>query len=170
MKKSPIHLLKEHFYIDLASLLKGEKTLVQNFYIAMGMGAPAWDQIPPEYQRDTRRLVNEIARRAVPLGEVAFLDSEGKATEVPTPRLRIHAAFGFDEGVGTWRECGLFAGEATAEKDSGTLISYYVHPRDRKNGGDDAGEKSADRSDPQALYAGKESDPLPGELRLRGVS
>lgn len=125
-------MLTKHFYIGLASLLKGEKAVVQNFYIAVGAGEPAWDQMLPEFQRDTRRLVNEIARRAVPPEEVTFLDSEGKATEVPTPRLRIRAILGFNEGVGTLRECGLFAGEATAAKDSGTLLSYYVHPRIEK--------------------------------------
>lgn len=125
-------MLTEQFYIHLASALKNEPQGVgETLFIAIGGGEQGWDLTPPPLQRNTSQLVNEIARKSLAGADIRYLTVEGQVTESLTPRLRISATFSAGEGVGTLRECGLFGG-ATAEAGSGTLLTYYIHPRIEK--------------------------------------
>jgi hypothetical protein len=128
-------MLTNDFYATLASLLRGVTIFPGNLFVAVGAGDAIWDDAVPETTRDVTQLVNEVARQAVNPEEIAYLDTNGEATVVNTPRLRIPATFGPDEAVGTLRECGLFGGDATRDAGSGTLLVYYAYPRLEKTTG-----------------------------------
>ena len=123
-------MLTNEFYVALASALKAD--VQEHMYLAIGSGESAWDEVPPPYQRDTTHLVNELARKAISVENIHYLNEAGDETETPSARLKIQANFSLEEGVGTLRECGLFAGAASSVAGSGTLLSYFVHPRIEK--------------------------------------
>jgi len=123
-------MLTNEFYVALASALVSD--VGGSMYLAVGSGETAWDQTPPLYQRNTLLLVNEIARKVVTRENLSYLNESGVETDGPTPRLRIQATFSAEEGTGVLRECGLFAGSASSEINTGTLLSYFVHARIEK--------------------------------------
>lgn len=122
-------MLTKGLYVALASMLEGGSVFPGALFLAVGRGAAGWDEATPEVDRGTAALVNEVARRPVEGDGVSFLDAGGEVSAEPTARVRIRTVFPPGEELGTLRECGLFAGEATVEGGSGTLLAYYVHPR-----------------------------------------
>ena len=120
-------MLTNDFYVTLSSAIMANAT--STFFLAIGTGDIAWDEIPPQYERNTHRLVNEIARRAIIGADISYIDDTGVETDSATHRLRIQTTFPGGEGTGSLRECGLFSGSASSELNSGTLISYFMHPR-----------------------------------------
>ncbi len=125
-------MLTNDFYVTLSSALIAE--VQGNMYLAIGSGEPAWDEAPPTYQRDTTHLVNELARKAVSVENISYLNEAGDVTDTPSSMLQIQIIFSEVEGSGTLRECGLF-GAASADPGSGTLLSYFVHKRIEKTEG-----------------------------------
>lgn len=123
-------MLTNDFYVALASALKSGAE--KHMFLAVGSGEPVWDETLPTFQRDTTHLVNELARKEIGVENIGFLNEAGEETETPSARLKIRANFILEEGVGTLRECGLFAGDASSVTGSGTLLSYFVHPRIEK--------------------------------------
>lgn len=119
-------MLTDAFYAVLAARLHpgGDAPAL---YLAIGAGDPAWDHNPPLLTRDATRLANELARKPLASENFRFLDAGGAETDTPSTRVRLHVSFAAGEGNGTLRELGLFAG-ASAAADSGTLLSYLVHP------------------------------------------
>jgi hypothetical protein len=71
--------------------------------------------------------VNEVARKTVADQDIRFVDESGADTETPSARVRFSVRLDPAKAVGTLRELGLFAG-AGVEMNSGTLLSYIVHP------------------------------------------
>jgi hypothetical protein len=96
------------------------------WYLAVGAGDPAWDRTPLLLEPGVLRLNRELARKAVTADGVEFLDAAGTPSAAATACLRLRVRFGSDEGNGTLREVGLFAG-ASEEADSGVLVSYFSH-------------------------------------------
>ena len=53
----------------------------------------------------------------------------------PTSRIAVRVMFDEDEAEGHLRECGLFGGEVNGALNSGSLLSYFSHPRIDKTPG-----------------------------------
>src|SRR5581483_5422103 len=83
-------------------------------------GDPAWDAAAPADDPRTARLVNEIYRKPLTLGDVTY--------HAQTHTLDIRVSFAASEAAGLLREFGIFGGDATATRDSGYLVSYRTHP------------------------------------------
>ena len=122
-------MLTEGFFRALTSLLKGGTLFPGNFFIAVGTGEEEWDDLSPPYDRAMTTLVREISRKSVSPEDIVFLDAGGEEILGPSSRLRVRTTFEHDEAVGTLRECGLFGGDATLDQNTGTLLTYYIHPR-----------------------------------------
>jgi hypothetical protein len=147
-------MLTDAFYVALAAALRGRSGEASAFFLAVGGGDPGWDTRAPPEQRETARLVAEAARLEVPRERVVFLDEAGAPTDSPTPRLQLSATFGPTEAVGALRECGLFGGDATGEPDTGTLLSYFIHPRIDKPEGMALSRTISVHLTPQAVVPG----------------
>jgi hypothetical protein len=120
--------LTESLYTAIATTLSGRSSLPGDLFIAVGRGHPSWDGAEPDLHRHIEELVDEVARLPVKDG-VEFLNSRDQPAPIPTPRIRLRVEFPRGEDLGTLRECGLFAGDATEAAGSGLLLAYYVHPR-----------------------------------------
>jgi hypothetical protein len=125
-------MLTNNFYTHLAGLLKNEPGLSGSFFIAVGGGDPNWDTSLPDYDRARAALVDEITRKEITLDNIRFIDVNGVETLTPTTHLRFDTRFELDEGIGAWRECGLFFRESTNEPGPGRLLSYFIYPRIEK--------------------------------------
>ena len=73
------------------------------------------------------RLTAEIGRVAIPASEITFLDSNYNEVSNPTNIIQIKHTFGVSDCNGTWREFGIFGGNATATTNSGLLINKRHH-------------------------------------------
>ena len=94
-------------------------------YVAVGSGEGDWDTDgTPEPTVGQTDLVNELGRVAP---TVVFLDSSNNSTSAVTNRLQVSGTFMDADAVGTWREWGVFGGNATSAADSGLLINYRTH-------------------------------------------
>jgi hypothetical protein len=127
-------VLCDDFYSHLAGLLSGNTTPGGALYIAVGTGQESWDRLLPPYRRGTVRFAREIARKAVAPEDVHCLDDAGVVAESITPHLRLSVRFEGAEGSGSLRELGLFA-QASGERNSGTLLSYFMHAAIEKTAG-----------------------------------
>jgi hypothetical protein len=98
-------------------------------YMAVGEGEVGWDLTAPTMLRSQETLTSEIARTAIPLSGIAFVDPD---TFVPvggvTRVAEYSATFGPDEANGDLREFGLFGGVADGDPDSGTMLNWITHP------------------------------------------
>ncbi len=121
-------MLTDRFFVVLTTLLQGELETAGPFFIAVGQGLERWDRRPPELQPDRKRLTREIARKQVQPRDIRFLDAQGRVVNQPTPHMQVAVTFGLREAVDALRECGLFGAKARAATNSGTLLSYHVHP------------------------------------------
>jgi len=99
------------------------------FALAIGSGDPAWDpRNPPSSAAVNTKteLVNEIARKE--FSKVSFIkiptDGSPYETDTPTNVLDLTTTFGPGEAEDYWMEMGLYGGDATLVKDSGTLVTY----------------------------------------------
>ncbi len=119
-------MLTTQFYTALAGLLSGA-----SLSVAIGRGIAGWDRQAPVYQLDTTSMRNEVFRKAVTVGDIAFLDDSSDPVSQATPHLLVQVAFEPGEGEGTIRECGLFL-ERDASESPGCLLSYYTHTRIEK--------------------------------------
>ncbi|HEY3079227.1 MAG TPA: hypothetical protein VGM69_04910 [Chloroflexota bacterium] len=104
----------------MAELLAGRPGLGGPLYWAVGRGDPAWDAAPPSADPRARRLVDELFRKPLEAGRDVRYDPATKT-------LELRVSFGPGEAVGTLREFGVFAGNATGAPGSGYLINYVAH-------------------------------------------
>lgn len=121
-------MLTNSFFATLAARLV-EPNSGTGFSVAVGTGEESWDEGLPDHDRATTALVAEVARKPVPAEQVVFLDSSGQPTVEPTPHLQLSVDFTAGEAVGVLRECGLYIGGSDEELGTGTLLSYFTHPR-----------------------------------------
>jgi len=117
----------------LAALMKREPGFSGILYWAVGEGKPVWDNLMPSPGAGDRQLSAEVARKALPVADIVYLDENNQVVGEPTPRLQITAAFTREElggeGPRFLREFGLFGGNATNVANSGWMIDYVIHPR-----------------------------------------
>ena len=99
-------------------------------YLAVGTGAVGWNlQNPPQPTASQTKLYSEIARKAFTTEDVTFIDPEtGDATTVPTGVVDFTMTFAETEAVGPWVEMGLFGGDASDLRDSGTEVNFRTFP------------------------------------------
>jgi hypothetical protein len=99
-------------------------------YLAVGTGAAGWNlQNPPQPTVSQTTLNSEISRKAFTTADVYFIDPEtGDPTTVPTGVVDFSMTFAETEAVGPLVEMGLFGGDASDLKDSGTEVNYRTFP------------------------------------------
>lgn len=96
-------------------------------YWAVGSGNSSWDSNMPNPSLEETQLTNEIGRSLISSSDIVFLDEDYEETSSPTNILQISHTFGSSECNGTWREFGLFGGNATATANSGIMINKRHH-------------------------------------------
>lgn len=96
-------------------------------YWAIGSGASSWDTTTPTPEIGATRLTAEIGRVPISASEIAFLDTDYNVVSTPTNILQISHTFGTTDCNGTWREFGIFGGNATASLNSGLMINKRHH-------------------------------------------
>lgn len=119
------------FGFVVASLLKGDGTFgLPISYWAVGEGeGSSWDSLSTEDRQSKStfgltQLYNETYRKPV---NTIFIDSNSDPVSPgPTNRIEIQASFGPDV-IGSLREFGLFAGDASTTLGSGIMIDHKAH-------------------------------------------
>lgn len=99
-------------------------------HLAVGIGAPDWNtQNPPVPTTSQLSLVNELYRK--PVTRSVFINPVD-ASEVVAGTFTniVDYSFHFDESeaVGALVEMGLFGGDATDARGTGTLVNYRTFP------------------------------------------
>lgn len=108
-------------------LLKGQSGYEGIQYWAVGSGATSWDTTLPDPSPTDVRLTSEVGRVAIPASEIKFLDSNGDESTVPTNTIQISHTFNENDCNGTWREFGIFGGNATTDANSGIMLNKRNH-------------------------------------------
>lgn len=112
----------------IAALLKQEAGYSGVQYWAVGSGLGGWDDVnPPAPAATGTQLVTEIGRKAIPGTAVKFLDAGDAETPTVTNKLQIKLTFNYADCNGSWREFGIFGGNATGAANSGVLINHKTH-------------------------------------------
>lgn len=111
----------------IAALFKGQSGYSGIGYWAIGSGQASWDTSLQNPTASGTKLVTEFARKAIPASAITFLTSSDTVSSTVTNRLQITLTFEESEANGSWREFGIFGGNATATKDSGIMINHKTH-------------------------------------------
>lgn len=110
------------------ALCKGETGYAGIKFWAVGSGLATWDGTPVEPLVGETQLTAEIGRVAITANEIKFLTADYAESNVPTNILQIQHIFGIDDCNGSWREFGIFGGDATVTANSGIMINKKHHP------------------------------------------
>lgn len=111
----------------LAALMINDSSYSGAQYWAVGSGSSSWDSETPNPQSSETTLVSEIGRVALTSADFSYLNAQYEVSLVPTNIIQITHTFGVDDCNGTWREFGLFGGDATSTADSGIMIDKKNH-------------------------------------------
>lgn len=115
-------------FLSLAmALLKGEEDFTGISYWAVGSGSSSWDSSLPDPELNATQLTNEIGRVAIADSEITYLNADYTPASAPTNILQIKHTFNTTDCNGSWREFGLFGGNASATINSGYLINKKHH-------------------------------------------
>lgn len=120
------NLIVDDIY-KLIAILLGRRTGYTGLqFWAVGSGQSSWNDsnIPDPTVGDTR-LVNEIGR--VQIASVYHVNENLEQTLQETNRIAVEVTFGKDDCNGTWREFGIFGGNANANANSGVMINHKTH-------------------------------------------
>lgn len=122
------HNLVVNSFLNLVMcLLKQESGYSGLQYWAVGSGNSSWDDNTPTPEIDATRLTSEIGRVPISINDLRFLDSNYNEVSNPTNILQISHTFGINDCNGTWREFGIFGGNATEILNSGIMINKRHH-------------------------------------------
>lgn len=122
------HNLVVNSFLNLVmSLLKQESGFKGLQYWAVGSGESYWDTSMPEPEPSATRLTNELGRVAIDTSKIVFLTPDFEVSNVPTNILQISCTFGANDCNGTWREFGIFGGNANTVSNSGIMINKRHH-------------------------------------------
>ena len=122
------HNLVVNSFLNLVMcLLKQQNGFSGAQYWAIGSGASSWDTNMPSPEIGATKLTQEIGRVQLIPSKIKFLNSSFEEVSTPTNIIQISHTFGEDDCNGTWREFGIFGGNATATKDSGLMINKRHH-------------------------------------------
>lgn len=100
---------------------------------AVGSGLSSWDTNPVSPTLSEVKLTSEIGRKALTTDSFTFLTSDGSVSATPTNILKVSVTFDVDECNGTWREFGIFGGNASDSLNSGVMIDKRHHEVLTKN-------------------------------------
>ena len=115
--------------ILIARLLKDNAEPTKGIsYLAVGSGAAGWNPFdPPAPSTSQTLLESEFERKAIEL--TTFVNPEtGEPTTTETNIVDYSVTFGEAEAVGPLLELGLFGGDATSERNTGTQINHRTMP------------------------------------------
>lgn len=122
------HNLVVNSFLNLVMcLLKQQSSYSGLQYWAVGSGSASWDTQIPTPDIGASRLTTEIGRVPLSLSDFAFLNDDYEVSNVPTNILQISHVFGENDCNGTWREFGIFGGNATPTFNSGIMINKRHH-------------------------------------------
>ena len=121
------NLVVNTFLNLVMALLKGESGYTRITYWAVGSGSSSWDGSTPSPSLTDTKLTDEIGRVAIAANEISFLDNSYNVTATPTNILQIKHTFGYNDCNGTWREFGLFGGNATSAINTGIMVNKRHH-------------------------------------------
>lgn len=121
------NLVVDSFLKLVMCLLKQESGYKGVQYWAIGSGLSSWDSSTPAPENGATALTNELGRVEISAKDIIFLDSSFEKSATPTNILQITHTFTESECNGTWREFGIFGGNATTAKNSGILINKRHH-------------------------------------------
>jgi len=114
--------------LNLVTALLGVKSGYTGLkYWAVGQGNVSWDSSTPEPTTSDTQLTDEIGRKQISASDMKWVQLGGEDSATPTNRLKVRVTFGANECVGTWREFGLFGGNATDSRNSGIMINHKNH-------------------------------------------
>ena len=111
----------------IMALLKRQSGYSGIQYWAVGSGASSWDSSLPSPTAGDTRLTAEIGRVAIDPSEIVFLNGSLQVSSTPTNIIQITHTFGVNDCNGSWREFGIFGGNATASANSGIMINKRNH-------------------------------------------
>jgi len=124
--------IQNSFATLLATWLRGESGYARLSYLAVGTGLVGWDAATPAQPYSQTTLETEVFRKAIPQGDIVYLDP---ATDLPTggtpsSKVEITSTIAYGETNGnSLREFGLFGGTATITTDSGEMVNWIIHHR-----------------------------------------
>ena len=111
----------------IMGMLRGDLQGIQ--YWAIGSGSPSWDSTPINPLASETTLTHEIGRKVIPKSSIIFVDPVTfEESSTPTNCLLVSCTFYEYDCNGTWREFGIFGGNATDEMNSGYMIDKKHHP------------------------------------------
>jgi len=130
-KRSGHNLIVNSASILIARLLKDNQEPDAGIsYLAVGTGAAGWNlQSPPQPTNTQTQLNSELTRKAFDTADVNFIDPDtGDPTTIPTGVVDFSMTFAETEAVGALTEMGLFGGDASDLRNSGTQVNYRTFP------------------------------------------
>lgn len=97
-------------------------------YLAVGSGNASWDMFDPPAPTTSQTLLeNEYYRKQIDMS--TFVNpNTGEPTTTKTNIVDYVVTFGEAEAVGPMVELSLFGGDATAERNTGTMINWRTIP------------------------------------------
>lgn len=130
-KRSGHNIIVNTASILIARLLKDNQEPDAGIsYLAVGTGAIGWNlQSPPQPTNTQTQLFSELTRKAFNTADVNFIDpTTGDPTTLPTGVVDFAMTFAETEAVGSLTEMGLFGGDASDLRNSGTQVNYRTFP------------------------------------------
>jgi len=123
--------IQNSFSVLQAAWARAESGYNRINYFAVGSGLGSWDATPPSQPYSQSTLVTETFRKAIPQGDIIFIDPITNLPTGGTPsrKLEITTTLLTSEANGTLREFALFGGNATATPNSGQMVNWVVHYR-----------------------------------------
>ncbi len=121
------NLVVNSFLRLVMCLLKNQSGYTGIQYWAVGTGNASWDSDMPSPDVSATQLTAEIGRVSISASEIVFLDSDYQETSSLTNIIQVTHTFGVNDCNGTWREFGLFGGNATSNTNSGIMINKRHH-------------------------------------------
>lgn len=122
------NLIVDGIFKLITSLLSNKGGYSGLQYWAVGEGLSSWNSSqPPEPAVTDVQLTKEIGRKQINSTDVTWVDSEGRNSVTPTNKLKVKVTFGYNDCAGTWREFGLFGGNASTTTNSGMMINHKNH-------------------------------------------
>ena len=122
------NLVVNGIYNLITSLFAGKEGYTGLQFWAIGKGSEDWDEGEVTQPEVTNiKLLSELGRKEIQPANFRFVNEHGETSPAPTNRLAVKVVFGYDECIGSWREFGLFGGNATSSVDSGIMINRKVH-------------------------------------------
>jgi hypothetical protein len=121
------NLVVNSFLKLIMGLCKGDSGYGGIQYWAVGSGDSSWDKSLPNPEINATRLTSEIGRIKINPSEISYLTVDMEISQTPTNIIQIRHVFGPSECNGSWREFGIFGGDATSDANTGVMINKRHH-------------------------------------------